>query len=442
MSSKKALVTVTASAAIASALFMANETEAASHKVQPGDTLWAIAKKYNTNISQLKAINGLSSDIIYPNQVLETSGTSKNIATSSSTKQNIDTKSTSTTNYIVQKGDTLSGIAVKHKVSLSNLMKWNNLSSSLIFPGNVLVIHSSGATTTTEKNTETQNTNSKNPSQTNSSTSEGSSTSTYTIKSGDTLSGIAFKFKVSIKDLMKWNNLDTTLIYAGHQLKLNGVTVPNDSKKEQDKKNTSSNESSTQSTTNSTNTVYTVKAGDTLSKIGKQFGVSVTDLRNWNKLSSNLIYVGQKLNIQANNTAGGTSSAKNTSSLSPTSNGSYNVNKLLSVAKSLSGIPYVWGGASPKGFDCSGFIYYVYKQAGMDIKRYSSEGYYDRSYYVSKPQLGDLVFFANTYKKGISHVGIYVGNNSFINAGNKGVTIVSLDNSYWKKHFDSFKRFY
>lgn len=441
MSNKKALVTVTASAAIASVLFIANETEAASHKVQPGDTLWSIAKKYNTNVSQLKTINGLSSDIIFPNQVLETTGNNQNSTTSNSNKQNNDTKSTTTTKYIVQKGDTLSGIAVAHKVSLSNLMKWNDLSSSLIFPGNVLVINSSGVTMATEENTTTQSTENRNPLQTNPSKSEGNSTSTYTIKSGDTLSGIAFKFKVSIKDLMKWNNLETTLIFAGNQLKLNGVTIPNDSKKEENKGNTSSNVSSTQS--NSTDvTVYTVKAGDTLSKIGNQFGVSVTNLRNWNNLSSNLIYVGQKLNVQAKNVTGETNSANNNNSTSNTSNGSYNVDKLLSVAKSLSGIPYVWGGSTPKGFDCSGFIYYVYKQAGMDIKRYSSEGYYDRSYYVTKPQLGDLVFFANTYKKGISHVGIYVGNNSFINAGSKGVSIVSLNNSYWKKHFDSFKRFY
>ena len=63
-------------------------------------------------------------------------------------------------------------------------------------------------------------------------------------------------------------------------------------------------------------------------------------------------------------------------------------------------MPYVWGGSSPKGFDCSGFIYYVYKQAGMNITRTNSEGYYARSYYVNNPQVGDLVFLPEHINQG------------------------------------------
>ena len=64
------------------------------------------------------------------------------------------------------------------------------------------------------------------------------------------------------------------------------------------------------------------------------------------------------------------------------------------------GVPYVWAGSTPDGFDCSGFIYYAYNKAGKQMGRYSSEGYYNRSFYVNEPQPGDLVFFENTYKKG------------------------------------------
>jgi len=79
----------------------------------------------------------------------------------------------------------------------------------------------------------------------------------------------------------------------------------------------------------------------------------------------------------------------------------------------------------------------------MDISRLSTDGYYNRSFYVNKPQVGDLVFFSGTYRAGISHMGIYVGNNQFIHAGSStGVTVTSLDNSYWKSHFEGFKRFY
>ena len=97
---------------------------------------------------------------------------------------------------------------------------------------------------------------------------------------------------------------------------------------------------------------------------------------------------------------------------------------------------------STRGFDCSGFIYYVYNQAGVSIPRTNAKGFDARSYEVSKPQVGDLVFFKNTYTAGISHVGIYIGNNQFLHAGGDRVQVTSLSDSYWSKHFDSFKRLY
>ena len=162
-------------------------------------------------------------------------------------------------------------------------------------------------------------------------------------------------------------------------------------------------------------------------------------MKKWNNLSSDTIYVGQSLKI-----VGGNSTSNNSSSTPQDHIGtSYNVNKLIEIAKNFIGVPYVWGGSSPAGFDCSGYIYYVYQQAGLNIGRFNAEGYFNRSYYVTSPQLGDLVFFKDTYKKGISHVGIYLGNNEFISATSSGgVKIVSLNNSYWSQHFDSYKRFY
>jgi peptidoglycan endopeptidase LytE len=108
-------------------------------------------------------------------------------------------------------------------------------------------------------------------------------------------------------------------------------------------------------------------------------------------------------------------------------------------ATGLTGIPYRFGGTTLKGFDCSGFVQYVYKKSGKSVAR-DTLGQYAQSKKVSKPQPGDLVFFKNTYRKGISHVGIYVGNNKFVHAGGKQSQIVSLNNSYWKSKFHSFKR--
>lgn len=59
---------------------------------------------------------------------------------------------------------------------------------------------------------------------------------------------------------------------------------------------------------------------------------------------------------------------------------------------------------------------------------------------MTTPQVGDLVFFANTYKPGISHAGIYIGNNQMINASNSGVTIANINSSYWKQYFVGYGR--
>nr|WP_285847086.1 C40 family peptidase [Sporosarcina luteola] len=113
--------------------------------------------------------------------------------------------------------------------------------------------------------------------------------------------------------------------------------------------------------------------------------------------------------------------------------------KVVKRATGMTGIPYRFGGTTTKGFDCSGFVQYVYKQSGKSVAR-DTLGQYAQSKKVSKPQPGDLVFFQNTYRKGISHVGIYVGNNKFVHAGGKQSQVVSLNNSYWKSKFHSFKR--
>ncbi|MED0992727.1 SH3 domain-containing protein [Bacillus nitratireducens] len=118
-----------------------------------------------------------------------------------------------------------------------------------------------------------------------------------------------------------------------------------------------------------------------------------------------------------------------------TSNNSGDTSSLLAYAKSMQGVPYVWGGTSANGVDCSGYIYHVFKKFGHNISRQSVAGYWSSLPKTSTPQPGDLIYFQNTYKAGPSHMGIYLGGGSFIQSGDKGVAIVSLNNSYWKSHF-------
>ncbi len=107
-------------------------------------------------------------------------------------------------------------------------------------------------------------------------------------------------------------------------------------------------------------------------------------------------------------------------------------------ARAQIGVKYRYGGASPRsGFDCSGLVYYSYKQAGKRLPR-STNGLYEASTKVTKNSLrpGDLVFFHINRNK-ISHVGIYLGQNKFVHAPSKGkqVEIASLRSRYWTKHF-------
>jgi len=118
---------------------------------------------------------------------------------------------------------------------------------------------------------------------------------------------------------------------------------------------------------------------------------------------------------------------------------SFTPSNLVSNAKSHIGTPYKFGGTTTSGFDCSGYIQYVFNQSGKKVSR-TTLGQFAESKTVSTPQVGDLVFFAGTYRAGISHVGIYIGNNQFIHAGGSKTAVVSMNNSYWKKHFHSYKR--
>ncbi|ALA53201.1 peptidoglycan-binding protein [Shouchella clausii] len=115
------------------------------------------------------------------------------------------------------------------------------------------------------------------------------------------------------------------------------------------------------------------------------------------------------------------------------------VSGLISSAQSAIGVPYAWGGTSMSGFDCSGFIQYIFRQNGVSVPRTASEQW-NKGTSVSSPSVGDVVFF-ETYKAGPSHNGIYIGDNKFIHAGSsRGVEVADMNNSYWKPRYLGAKR--
>lgn len=315
--------------------------------------------------------------------------------------------SASANDYTVKAGDTLWKIANVNSISVAQLKSWNQLTSDVIVPNQVLKVTAS---------TETS------PAPVSAPAASAPSATVYTVTLGDSLYRISAKFGVSIANLKTWNSLPTDTIFIGQKLKVAAAATVAPAP---------APTPAPAAPSSSAATTHKVVSGDTLSKIAAKYGVSIANIKAWNNLPSDMIYVGQNLAIN------GTASAAPAPAPAPVVAGTKDV---ISIAKQYLGTPYVWGGSVPGGFDCSGFIYYVLNQAGTKIGRTNTTGYYNATVATSSPKVGDLVFFANTYKPGISHMGFYLGNSQFIHAGsNGGVQISSFASGYWKDKFHSFR---
>jgi cell wall-associated NlpC family hydrolase len=111
---------------------------------------------------------------------------------------------------------------------------------------------------------------------------------------------------------------------------------------------------------------------------------------------------------------------------------------VVANAMKFVGYRYVFGGTSPAGFDCSGFVYYIHNRSGAPVGRGMWQQYNGGAHVsMSALQPGDTVFFANTYEPGLSHDGIYIGGGQFVHASDErtGVTVSSLYTGYWQAHY-------
>ncbi|MED4225478.1 LysM peptidoglycan-binding domain-containing protein [Neobacillus cucumis] len=415
---KKTIIRSLSTTALFSTLF-AGSALAATYKVQKGDTLSKIASNNNTSVEDIKKLNRLTSDRIYVNQTLQIN----------STAPTASVQAVQQTTYTVVSGDALIKIANRFNVTVGELQQWNNLTGTLIYAGQTLKVSAPGKTVTVSAPTKATLTAIPTTPKTTTTATNSTATMTYTVKGGDYLGKIAAAYGMTVQQLKTLNNLKSDLIYVGQTLKVYG-------------KQGSTTPTPTPAPTTGT-TVYTVKSGDTLSKIALAYSMTVSQLKTLNSLKSDLIYVGQQLKVTGKASLAPTPTTPTPTPTPSLGSGSNDGDQIVSIAKSLLGIKYVWGGSSLSGFDCSGFIYYVANKAGLSVPRTSAAGYYDRSYYVNSPKPGDLVFFENTYKQGISHMGIYLNENQFIHADEAhGIMISNLHSPYYTAHFAAFKRFY
>jgi peptidoglycan endopeptidase LytE len=334
----------------------------------------------------------------------------------------------------------------------------------------------------------------------------------YTVKKGDSLSRIAKKFGVSVKAISRANEVDARNMTPGSKIV---IPVHEATKKRMNKsgrhgetaekeKTSAGGEKAERETDQPARELFhTVKRGETLYSIARQYSIGVTELKEQNGLKTSRIKKGQKLLVER--TGPGTYVVKKGDTIEKIAKkfdmdadqlmelnemespeikpgrklyveGAVDTaraealrdevekieedlketasseefkkedekEKLITFAKKLLDIPYKFGGNSILGIDCSAYVKKVYGLLGIDLPRTAREQFREGGDAVDKDHLsiGDLVFF-KTYASFPSHVGIYLGNNLFIHASSKGrkVTIDSLETPYYLKRFIGGKRF-
>lgn len=383
--------------------------------VEEGDTLLAIAEKLGVDAETLLTENGLAdSDAIVAGEELRVPLWSRpahevgepsaeaEVAFAAATVEVAQRaeQSMAPIVYEIEPGDTLEGVAWRFGVDVYTLVNNNNVTHpDVIRPGEqITILPVSGLL--------------------------------YTVEPGDTLEGIARTFKVDLGPIIDFNYLeDIDFITVGMELILPGAApLP----------------PPPPPPARAASTTYQVSAGDTIISIARRFGVDADDIVAANGLpNADRIAIGDVLKIAPAAAAPRAQPQQVTRNLpvpgpaaasAPGQAPSGGGGNLVSTAMQYRGARYVFGGTTPAGFDCSGFVYYVFNRSGKPISR-GMWGQYNAGYHPGRGDLqpGDIVFFQNTYMPGLSHNGIYIGGGQFIHASDpsSGVKVSGLSDPYW-----------
>ncbi len=330
------------------------------YEVKPGDSLSGIALQLDVSLTSLLTVNRMTaSSLIVPGQRLVVPAGASS-----------DVPGGSAGGYTVRAGDTLGGIAARHRVSLTSLLTVNRMTaSSLIVPGQRLVVPA-GA----------------------SSDVPGGSGGGYTVRAGDTLGGIAARHRVSLTSLLTVNRMTaSSLIVPGQRL-----VVP---------------AGASGDVPGGSGGGYTVRAGDTLGGIAARHRVSLTSLLTVNRMTaSSLIVPGMKLTLPAG-----------ASVVSVPTGGPIDV--VLDYAKAQLGKPYTFFTAGPDRFDCSGLTLAAYARIGISLVHHSAAQARQGTgvnFLHTAIRPGDLVFMDTNGDGIINHVGMAINATTLIQTPGPG----------------------
>lgn len=318
-----------------------------TYTVQSGDSVWGISNKFGITMDQLIQWNNIQNNFIYPGQKLTIKGSQENGSSTNNSGNNTNSSGNAGTSnggqttgakYTVQSGDSVWKISNDHGITMAQLIEWNNIKNNFVYPGQQLTVSNSGSTNSASSNTgSSANTNNSSSANTGSSSSQG----TYTVKAGESVWSVANKNGITMNQLIEWNNIKNNFIYPGQQLIVKGgnSTNTNTGSTTSAAKPNTPNTSATTSTSSSGNTMYTVKAGESVWSVANKHHITMDQLIEWNNIKNNFIYPGQQVIVKKG-------SSQTTNQQSPAGSKTYTVKSGESV----------WGVADSHGITMAQLI--------------------------------------------------------------------------------------
>lgn len=479
--------TVGAAGVLLASSTAANADSTTTHKVKQNETVWALSKKYGVSIQSIEKLNRINSNhLIITGQTLQIP--SKD---GSQTVNKNDNKST----YTIKSGDTLWRIAQNNHISLDELLSLNNLNASdIIYPGQVIKLTSAAATSTSNTQQQVQDKATTATPATDNQSSQAQATSASSSSQAVSTAQSSSAATTAASSSVTTPATSQAATTSSSSSVTQQPAANSSSAVQQSSSQVTTQSSSEVKDDNAQKVQYTAKAGDSLYSIAQSFGVSIDSLRSNNNLGATLL-PGQTLTIVnptktpsqeessssnsvatnntaatnsvaqsssqqsvANNSVAQTSSSQqqtvttpaasssstassssvaqtnNTQQATTTNTGSASASAIISYAQSFIGVPYVWGGSTPSGFDCSGLVQYVYAHYGVNLPRVTTAQENAGTVIpVSAAQPGDLYFWG---AKGSSyHVAIATGGGSFIHAPEPGESVKVGSTQYFQPSF-------